>query len=264
MECQNCKKLIPDNATVCPHCGSYTTLSMNSVQNIQNPPPAKKKSKKKTLIIAIIATIVLIIVAAGIFSDDTENEPVNSGAISTTANAENTTTNKSTDMLINPYLGLTIPESYKALGSADIDSSMSYDISERAMTFLGDNETFFPCTDADLEKLEEIATTVDFREITKSPQKFDNTIIKIDSAMVVDIQEETDETGALTYIHVSDYDGNNYVGYYFGELPGIYEESFVSLYGVPLNVVYFDNISNQTTVATMLAVCYCTSIISEQ
>lgn len=86
MFCQKCGKEIPNDANMCPYCG--TTLAANP-QPQPNVPQDRKKKKKTGCLISIISVIALItiILVIAISGSDDETTTTGDGGASTTASS---------------------------------------------------------------------------------------------------------------------------------------------------------------------------------
>ena len=74
----------------------------------------------------------------------------------------------------------------------------------------------------------------------------------IDYAGVLQISEQDAGDETLTILQAYDDEGENYMVYYFGELPNVLDDDTVKIYGIPLGTTSFDNISGGTTLAVVL------------
>ena len=89
MFCKNCGKSIPDDAVLCPYCG--TSLAAGTQPQPTQPNIQQPKKKKKTgcliAVIAVIALITIILVVAILGSDD-GTTTTGDGGTGTTASGE--------------------------------------------------------------------------------------------------------------------------------------------------------------------------------
>lgn len=89
MFCQKCGKEIPNDANMCPYCG--TTLAANPQPQPNVPQEKKKKKKKKTgCLVAIISVIVLVTVIfiIAISGSDGGTTTTGDGGANTTASGD--------------------------------------------------------------------------------------------------------------------------------------------------------------------------------
>ncbi len=282
MYCQNCGKELPDTAVICPTCGAMQNQAQQSPfpQDINAPvqpnptpdanadtgasipygnytvpgapyggqptgnQPPKKKSKKLWIILGVVGALVLLFgIIAAVSGDPEPSEPKESGV-----NAANSTTTTAATTLPDT----TVSDFYAALQDSDI---MDYTLSQKSIDALNQYADFFPCSDADYSKLQAAATTYPYAVMAKSITKYTDRIILLDDVGVLDIEESEDES--CTYLHVIDKEENSYVGIIIGTLPTIFDEDIVDVYAMPLDMIFFDNQSNTTTEAIMMAICSC-------
>ena len=279
MYCQNCGKELPDTAVICPTCGAMQNQTQRPYPQNANAPvqptpdtnaaanpsvpygtpadpgspyggqptgnqPPKKKSKKRWIILGVIGALVLLFgIIAAVSGDPEPSEPKESGV-----NAENGAT--TTEATTIP--DTTVSDFYAAFQDPDI---MDYTLSQKSIDALNQYAAFFPCSDADYSKLQAAATSYPYTVMAKSITKYTDQIILLDDVGVLDIEEAEDES--FTYLHVIDEEGNSYVGIIIGTIPTIFDEDIVDVYAMPLDMIFFDNQSNTTTEAIMMAICSC-------
>lgn len=97
MFCKNCGKSIPDDAVLCPYCG--TTLAANPQPQPNVPQDRKKKKKTGCLIsiISVIALITIILVIAISGSDDGTTTTGDDGTGTTASSGKIETTQSKND-----------------------------------------------------------------------------------------------------------------------------------------------------------------------
>ena len=131
-----------------------------------------------------------------------------------------------------------------------------YELSERADKFLNNNPSLFPIKKKSKIK-KYIDYSIDYRHLTKNSSKYGDKLMALEGASVVDCKEENvDDDTVITELQLCDNDANNFIVFYFGELPDVLEEDPVDCYGLPLGTTAFDNVSGGTTLAGVLAGSY--------
>lgn len=131
-----------------------------------------------------------------------------------------------------------------------IGGEQEFLVTEKAIKFLDEHSNIFPSNDLSLFS-EYVDSNITFQMLNKNISKYGDKLIEIPYSYVVDIEESPD--GTLSYIHVVDENMNNYVIYYFGSLDNIFDESEVQIYGLPLDIITFENMSGAYTEAVVLA-----------
>ncbi len=132
-------------------------------------------------------------------------------------------------------------------------SSIKYDLSGDSIAVLNEKDYLFPCNPEYRNELSSLAEYIPHGYLAKSISKYTQTIICVENVSVLDIVEYDD----YTYIHVTDDDLNSYVGVSIGTLPKIFDDDDVVLYGLPLDMVSFNNRGGGSTKAVFMAVCAC-------
>ncbi len=131
-----------------------------------------------------------------------------------------------------------------------IGEEQEFLVTEKAIKFLDEHSNIFPSNDLSLFS-EYVDSNITFQMLNKNISKYGDKLIEIPYSYVTDIQESPD--GTLSYIHVVDENMNNYVIYYFGSLDNIFDESEVQIYGLPLDIITFENMGGAYTEAVVLA-----------
>ena len=113
---------------------------------------------------------------------------------------------------------------------------MSFSVPEEAKEFIEKHSDFFTASKASsLDKY--VDSKVGYKQLMKTPAKYGNKLIKVTGYHVNQIWEYDDfwgETQTEMLITDSDYDNYYYV-YYLGKAKGIYEDSEITLYALPIN-----------------------------
>ncbi len=136
---------------------------------------------------------------------------------------------------------------------------ISYELNEKAKSFLTENYEYFPLDAEGGAVYEENAIdySIETRDINKNADKFGDRLMAIWGAGVVQIREFSYGDDVATYLNLVDGEGNQYLVYYLGELPDVYENDVLSLViGLPLGVGTFDNTGGGSTWAVVLAGSY--------
>lgn len=230
--CSTCGENIASSAKICPHCGAKN----------------KKSIFKKWWIWAIIIVILLVAVV-GSSGNETTSVP------SQTEITENNQTNNAEEPSVSEN---TIADTYVSVSAS---ASTPFNINEKAKTFMKEHKEYFP-GNSDIQGA--ISDFVDYEityaHLTKNINKYGDKLIHI-SGDVIDISESDD--GSLTYLHLSDFDGNNYIIYYLGSLDNIFEGNYTWGYALPLDVISFENMGGSYTEAVVCAGCYIDNSVQE-
>lgn len=217
IKCKTCGKEIAANAKMCPNCGSKDK---------------KPIYKKWWFYLLILVLVIVILVSTG---DDSSTTPVTS---------DNSSTN-STEVI-----GSSVVKKYTTIAE---NVEMDMTISDDAIKFMSEHENFFPGNESIRGTISDsVNFDVTYAHLSKNISKYDDKLICV-SGYVLDIQETED--GSLTYIHIVDYEDNNYTFYYLGALDEIFEESIVTVYALPFSMVTFENLNAEYTQAVAGAAC---------
>lgn len=140
----------------------------------------------------------------------------------------------------------------------EVSRNSDFTIKDVAHNFISDNENLFPTQSLDnMSKF--IDKSVEYKMITKEPEKFANKIIYSNNLTIIQIgtTEIPDTDKHFTYFIAVDNDDNVYEMYYIGSLPDVYDGDYITgVYGVPMNVGGYQNVSGGFTNAIKIAVCY--------
>ena len=128
-------------------------------------------------------------------------------------------------------------------------------MSQKSIDFINEHEDLFPASGVDA-LTPYINSEIGYKNISKSPDKYGDQVMVIDYAGVLQISEQDAGDETLTILQAYDDEGENYMVYYFGELPNVLDDDTVKIYGIPLGTTSFDNISGGTTLAVVLGGCY--------
>lgn len=210
--------------------------------------------RKRFLSLALAMAMALSITACN--SGETETTPPQDNTVAventTTApetSADTSTTDASEDMSITGMGDL-----YEYLGT--ISPDLPYVISPLAKDFINENPTLFPCADKETAK-EYTDSSIEFKMINKNQNKYGDKLMCVSEAYVIGINESNYDDGtSLTEIQAVDYEGNYYYILYIGVLDDIYQEDTIEIYGAPLGMTSFANVSGGTTISCVIAGSY--------
>ena len=233
--CKYCKSEIPADAKICPNCRK------------------KQGGIGKWIIIGIVVLLIICIAGGG---NDKDNSSSNESSSSEATVADSGTVDESeTD---TKDVAETSDEKDNSLGTPlsiydalETNELVPYEMSEKAKTFLTEHEELFPASgDIDKSLIDE---DLDHRQILKNASKYGDKLMNVPYAAVVQITEEEITDGKyLTSVNLTDGDQQYYV-LYIGELDKVYEDSYVSVTGLPLGISQFDNTDGGQTIVIVLA-----------
>lgn len=226
--CKVCNESIAKNAKTCPHCG------------------AKNKTPffKKWWFWTIIAIIAIIAIFGG---SDSETVPTNTVVPDTTVQTSDTQDEKEP---VNEVQN-TIADAYNTIAQ---NSDPKFNINEKAVSFMSAHSEYFPGNDSIKGAISDLVDNeITYAHLTKNINKYGDKLINV-SGDVIDIFESDD--GTVTYLHLSDYEGNNFVVYYLGSLDNVFEGGYTWGYALPLDIISFENMGGTYTEAVVCAGCY--------
>ena len=226
--CSVCGAQIAANAKQCPQCG------------------AKVKKPLLKRLLSFFVIIIVFCVVISLFSDDSVNNGVphspSTQEFENGYNASSQSNVTSQNEKINYF---------QSLGQ-NMDSNFA--ITENAINFLNKHDDLFPIAEGSENTTSQfVDSSITYAHLNKNISKYGNNLINI-SSYVVDIKEAPD--GSATYVHIIDYEGNNYILFYLGVLDNVFDEIDVSACVLPLSLVTFENISAQYTEAVVCAACF--------
>ena len=247
MFCRKCGNEIKENEKFCSKCGAPCTeeVQMESQTGTIGRSVRKKKRILKKWwfwLIIVVAILGIIMVSSGSSEEKTKSEE------KTTTETDNKSEEDTSDNAIEDE-AWTKADLYEDAGENDV---MPYTISPKAYDFIAENESLFPTsTEADAEAATDYG--LEYRMIAKNPDNYGDKLLSLSDVYVMSISETNSDDMILTELQVETAEGNYYYIVYLGELTDIYEEDEISVYGLPLAQVYFDNLGGGTTEAIMLA-----------
>lgn len=227
--CKVCNTQIAKNAKSCPSCGSVI----------------KKPFYKKWWVWGIVIIITIIALSSG--GNEGESAPVSTDVESTSA-PTSVTESKPSEV------------SEKYLWIAENDDP-AFTIQEKSLAFMKEHPEYFPGAENIKGAISDfVDTELTYAHLSKNIAKYGDKLIEIYGG-VVDITESDD--GTVTYLHVADYEGKNYILYYLGALENVFEDNMVSAYALPLDMTTFENMAGAYTEAVVCAACYVSSDTAE-
>lgn len=222
IKCKTCDEEIASNAKICPKCGAKN----------------KKPIYKKLWFWAFIILVILI-VAVSSGGDDT------SGSSSSIDNSSSVTSDKNSSNTLNAV------EAYESIAE---NGEPTFTIPDKAIEFINQHKDFFPGKSEIKGAISDyVNEEVTYAHLSKSITKYSDKLVSV-YGYVIDIQESED--GSLTYLHIVDYDDNNYTLYYLGALDDILKGTEVHGYALPFAMTTFENLSAQYTESVTGAACY--------
>ena len=140
---------------------------------------------------------------------------------------------------------------YEGIGK---NEAMPYIVSDKAYDFILDNEDLFPTT----EKWKTdycLDYGLDYKKVAKNPNAYGSKLMPV-TGYVEDIQESIYDKTVYTDFVVSDNDGNLYDVIYLGKLEDVYEDTLVTVYGLPMDKSAYENIDGSYNEVIVLAGSY--------
>lgn len=144
-------------------------------------------------------------------------------------------------------------EFIKSVGDCD---TMRFTPTEKAEEFIKMHSNFFP-TEVSADITEYIDNTITYKNLIKSPSKYGDKLIKLSNYQILQIWEEQEAWGytCTTFLACSSTFDDYVFGYYLGELPSVYEGSWVTIEGLPISNSKFENIGGGTTLCYVIYGC---------
>lgn len=216
--CSVCGAQIATDAKKCPQCGAKI----------------KKTLLKK--LVSFFSVIIIFLIVISLFSDSSETSDSPSGQ-----ELDNTQLSQSSVSSQSEKINY-----YQSLGK-NIDSEFL--ITENAINFINEHEDLFPVAQGlENNTAEFIDSSITYAHLNKNISRYVNNLINR-TGYVIDIEEASDSSA--TYVHIVDYDGNNYILYYLGVLDNVFDEMEVTACVLPLSLVTFENMSASYTEAVV-------------
>jgi len=240
IECKECGKSISDKAHSCPNCG----FPVSSPEIIVSETEPAKPKQKKTLIIGIV----LLLVIAGFLMMISDSDTSGGGNDKPETTEE--TKDERNEELKNEVSAVAL---YEAIAGAANDP---FTISEASYGFINAHPEYFPGNSDNRGAISDyVEEDISYDHVTKSPSKYQDTLIN-GWGDVIDIEETEIEGKTVTAMQVVDYDGNNYLLYHLGSLDHVFKDSYVWFYGLPFDIISFENMGGGYTEAIVCGTCY--------
>ncbi|MEE1042697.1 MAG: hypothetical protein UH854_01915 [Clostridia bacterium] len=119
---------------------------------------------------------------------------------------------------------------------------------------MNDYAMYFPGDDTNKGAISDLADVeLTYSHLSKNINKYGDKLVYLEGD-VIDIEENDD--GSVTYLHLNDYEGNNFIVYYLGSLDNVFDGGYTWGYGLPLDKISFENMGGTYTEAIVCAGCY--------
>ena len=226
MNCKVCNFVIAKGAKTCPNCGA-----------------TNRKSIFKKIWLWIILIVIAFFVIC-ISSSDSNDAP----EVSETNQQQQETTDESKET--TPEL-TEIAKRYIYISE---NASTTFKINEKALDFINKNQKFFPGDESIQGAISDFVDwDLNYNMLSKNINKYGDKLISVNGD-VIDIYES--DNGDYTYIHISDYEGKNFIIHYLGSLDNVFEGTNTWAYVLPLDKISFENMGGSYTEAIACAGCY--------
>lgn len=228
MFCVHCGKEIPDDTRFCIYCGGDQSEVKNKTVSNSVPIPNTAKTNintSKNIPLLILAGVLGISILIG-------------GIIFLLIVVRG--------KLQGKYTALKL---YQELEDNEV---IPYSLTDQTKSFLKKHNELFPANEGIDSSF--VDYTADSRQILKNPGKFGDKLVYLPSVSVVQVGEtEIADNEYLTEVNVMDGNYQSYYVIYRGELPDVYENTEVTIYGLPLGVANYENIGGGATITIVLA-----------
>lgn len=243
--CMNCgTELPPVEPAGQASAGTEQPKAVPPVQTAAAPAgpsqPGKKKSPLKT--IGIVAGVVIVLAVGATALSGTGDETETSAETEMTASAESSAEQaaEAGETAGNQQIDMEAYDLYYALeenGVAD------YVLNAKATNFLKEHGDLFPADSAEtIQAAGVVDESLEARQIMKSPDRYGDQLMMLPELQVVQISEtEMDTNQYLTDINAIDLNGQQYYIFYNGVLDDVFENDWISAYGLPLGTATFAN-----------------------
>lgn len=231
---------------------------MENEQNIYEMQTAKAKKQwyKKWWVWVIVFVAFVVIASSGGNDKKTATTSTKTTPTTEQTNPKATPTPKAKEQPKGPAAATTPANEALSVYMALQDNEVCpYKVSAKAQEFLKNNPNIFPATSIDaVNPLTD--TAIEFKHLNKNIANYGDKLISIPEAYVVGIEEEKIGEKTLTSVHVADATENSYQIIYLGSLDDIFKEDTVKVYGLPLGMSSFGNVSGGTTIVAVVAGSY--------
>lgn len=150
--------------------------------------------------------------------------------------------------------GLFTPNTYELFNTLSTRMFVPYRISEKNALFIQENLNIFPVsTDEAKEKVSTfINKDISYPMMTKNLEGLEGQLHQCDMALATQVFQESLYGHAVTSIIARDETQNYYVILYDGELPDLYDNTFISFVGLPVSYSSYNNVSGGVTTVIVL------------
>ena len=203
--------------------------------------------KKFLLTVGVLATMSFALVGCGSSSssDSTTTESKKTEASATTGE----TSEENTDAASNID---GVGDWFEYIGQNS--EQLPFTISPKAKSFLNDHPEV--CS---VKKVNDVKkymdSSIEYKKVEKNQNRFGDKIMETPECYVIKTEESGKGDNTVTEIQMNDSDYNYYYVIYVGSLD-IYKDDTVQVYGVPVGMTSFENVSGGTTVSLVMAGSY--------
>lgn len=135
---------------------------------------------------------------------------------------------------------------------------MNFSVNDKSEKFITNHENVFPTKKESIAE-KYVDSGIDYKKLIKSPDKYGNKFVKINSWKVCQIFQDEFWGRTTTTILVEDESFEKvYYIFYWGELKDIYENDTITCYGLPIDFSNYENVSGGTTNCMVMLGSYIT------
>lgn len=203
--------------------------------------------KKFLLTVGVLATMSFALVGcdSSSSSDSTTTESKKTEASATTEE----TSEENTDAASNID---GVGDWFEYIGQNS--DQIPFTISPKAKSFLNDHPEI--CSVKNVKDVKKyIDSSIEYKKVEKNQNKFGDKVMKTPECYVIKAEESGKGDNTITEIQMNDSDYNYYYVVYIGSLD-IYKDDTVQVYGIPVGMTSFENVSGGTTVSLVMAGSY--------
>lgn len=269
--CPNCGAVLAEGVKFCSSCGTKLspiepagpsmagTVQPETVLPAAAPAGPSQSGKKKPpfKIIGIAAGVIIILIIGAAALSGSEDETETLAETETAVSAESGTKQETEtgETAGNQQIDMEAYDLYYALeenGVAD------YVLNAKAADFLKEHGDLFPADSAEtVQAAGVIDESLEARQIMKNPDRYGDQLMMLPELNVVQISEtEIDAGQYLTEINAIDLNGQQYYIFYNGVLDDVFENDWISAYGLPLGTATFANTEGGETWTIPMAGSY--------
>lgn len=215
----------------------------------------EKKSPLKIILIVAGVVIVLLIAMMALSGSGGDED-------SQTASGAEAETEVSGDGEAEAAGRMSAYELYSALQD---NEAAAFTLNEKTSAFLQDHDDLFPAASLDaVIEAGVVDETLEARQITKSPDRYGDRLMYLPELQVVQIwEEELDTDWYLTTINAIDMAGQQYYIFYDGTLDDVFENDWITAYGLALGSTTFENTDGGETWTIPMAGSYVENLNEE-